>query len=80
MVSEKRLVRRLQRGEAKAYAEFVDAYGARVHHLVGRYVDNPSDAEDVTQEIFCDLHRCVGGFRGTPLWRPGSTVWRSTIA
>jgi RNA polymerase sigma-70 factor (ECF subfamily) len=64
MVSEKRLVRRLQQGDAQAFAEFVDAYGAQVHHLVKRYVDNPSDAEDVTQEIFCDLHRCVGKFRG----------------
>lgn len=64
MVSEKRLVRRLQQGDAKAFAEFVDAYGARVHHLVKRYVDNPSDAEDVTQEIFCDLHRCIGSYRG----------------
>lgn len=64
MVSEKRLVRRLQQGDAKAFTELVDAYGGRVHHLVRRYVDNPSDAEDVTQEIFCDLHRCVGSFRG----------------
>ena len=64
MVSEKRLVRRLQQGDAKAFAELVDAYGGRVHHLVRRYVDNPSDAEDVTQEIFCDLHRCIGSFRG----------------
>ena len=64
MVSEKRLVRRLQQGDAKAFAEFVDSYGARVHHLVGRYVENPSDAEDVTQDIFCDLHRGIGKFRG----------------
>jgi RNA polymerase sigma-70 factor (ECF subfamily) len=27
-------------------------------------VDNPADAEDVTQEIFCALHRSVGSFRG----------------
>jgi RNA polymerase sigma-70 factor (ECF subfamily) len=35
-----------------------------VHRLVRRYVDNASDAEDLTQEIFCDLYRCVANFRG----------------
>ncbi len=42
----------------------MDLYGARVHRLVGRYVANRSDAEDLTQEIFCDLYRCIGSFRG----------------
>ena len=35
-----------------------------MHRLVRRYVDNTSDAEDLTQEIFCDLYRCIGSFRG----------------
>lgn len=64
MHNEKRLVRRLQSGEAPAFEEFVDLYGGRIHHLVRRYVDNPADAEDVTQEIFCDLHRSIGAYRG----------------
>ena len=64
MQDEKRLVRRIQQGDRKAFEEFVDAYGARVHRLVRRYVENPTDAEDVTQEIFCDIYRSIGGFRG----------------
>jgi RNA polymerase sigma-70 factor (ECF subfamily) len=59
MQSEKRLVRRLQQGDATAFAELVDVYGGRVHHLVRRYVDNPSDAEDVTQEIFMDIYKAL---------------------
>ena len=58
------LAQRISRGERRAFEEFVDTYGARVHRLVRRYVDNPSDADDVTQEIFCDLHRSIGSFRG----------------
>ena len=50
MQDEKRLVRRIQQGDRKAFEEFVDAYGARVHRLVRRYVENPTDAEDVTQD------------------------------
>jgi RNA polymerase sigma-70 factor (ECF subfamily) len=58
------LARRVSLGERRAFEEFVDAYGSRVHRLVRRYVDNQADAEDVTQEIFCDLHRSIGGYRG----------------
>jgi RNA polymerase sigma-70 factor (ECF subfamily) len=58
------LARRITRGERRAFEEFVDTYGARVHRLVRRYVENHADAEDVTQEIFCDLHRSIGGYRG----------------
>ena len=58
------LAQRVRSGERKAFEEFVDTYGARVHGLVRRYVDNPSDGEDVTQDIFCDLHRSLGSYRG----------------
>jgi len=57
------LARRITRGERRGFEEFVDTYGARVHGLVRRYVENHADAEDVTQEIFCDLHRSIGGYR-----------------
>jgi len=58
------LAQRIYRGERRAFEEFVDTFGARVHRLVRRYVDNPTDGEDVTQEIFCDLHRSIGAYRG----------------
>lgn len=54
----------MQQGDRRAFEEFTDSYGARVHRLVRRYVANPTDAEDVTQEIFCDLYRSIGSFRG----------------
>jgi RNA polymerase sigma-70 factor (ECF subfamily) len=62
--SEKELIRRMQQGDRRAFEAFIDAYGARVHRLARRYVANPSDAEDLTQEIFADLYRSIGGFRG----------------
>ena len=61
---DRRLVRRIQQGDRNAFEEFVDSYGARVHSLVRRNVDNSADAEDVTQEIFVDLYRSIGSFRG----------------
>lgn len=59
-----RLVRRMKAGERRAFEEFVDSYGPRVHRLVLRHVPNPADADDVTQDIFVDVFRCIGGFRG----------------
>ena len=64
MTDDRRLARLIQQGDRRAFEEFVDSYGARVHRLVRRYVDDVTDAEDVTQEIFLDLYRSIGGFRG----------------
>ncbi len=64
MRDDLRLARRIQQGEPRAFEEFVDSFGARLHALVRRYVANPSDAEDVTQEIFVHLYRNIGKFRG----------------
>lgn len=64
MQNDKRLAARVARGDRRAFEELVDAYGPRVHRLVRRYVDAPSDAEDVTQEIFLELYRSIGSFRG----------------
>ena len=75
--NEMQMVRRIRQGERKAFAEFLDAYGTRVHRLVRRYVPNPSDAEDVTQEIFCDLYRSLGQFRGDSAL--GTWVYRIAV-
>src|ERR1700722_10526924 len=64
VIDEKRLVQRISKGDRSAFEEFLDLFGGRVHRLVRRYVENASDAEDVTQEIFCDLYRSIGTFRG----------------
>ncbi len=75
--NEMQMARRIRQGERKAFAEFLDAYGTRVHRLVRRYVPNPSDAEDVTQEIFCDLYRSLGQFRGDSAL--GTWVYRIAV-
>lgn len=75
-MSEKQLVQAMQRGDPQAFTRFVDDYGGRVHRLVRRYVDNATDAEDVTQEIFCDLYRSIGRFRG----ESALTTWVYRVA
>jgi len=63
-VNETRIIARIKQGDKKAFAEFVDAYGAKIHRLARRYASLPADAEDLTQEIFLELYRGMGGFRG----------------
>ncbi len=58
------LAHRMKKGDRSAFEEFVDSYGARLHRLVLRSIPNIADAEDVTQEIFMDIYRSIGGFRG----------------
>ncbi len=64
MRDDRRLVQRIQQGDRRAFEEFVDSYGSRVNRLVKRYVSNRDDADDLTQSIFIELFRCIGGFRG----------------
>ena len=64
MNSDKKLAGRIARGDTQAFATLVDTYGARVQRLVRRYARSEVDAEDLTQEIFVDLYRGIGGFRG----------------
>lgn len=61
---EKQLTRRMQQGDREAFADFVDRYGGTVHRLARRYTRCEADAEDLTQEVFVDLCRGIGGFRG----------------
>jgi len=58
------LVRRVQKGEQAAFDLLVRKYQHRVLALVGRFVRNPEEAEDVAQEAFVKAFRALGNFRG----------------
>ena len=59
-----RLLRRLQGGEAAAFAELLDAQGARVRALALRMGISSGEADDVTQEIWLGVWQGVASFRG----------------
>jgi RNA polymerase sigma-70 factor, ECF subfamily len=58
------LVQRVQRGDKTAFDLLVRKYQHKVVKLVTRYLRNPSDAEDVTQEAFIKAYRAMPQFRG----------------
>ncbi|GIX22055.1 MAG: RNA polymerase sigma-H factor [Gammaproteobacteria bacterium] len=58
------LVRRVKRGEKAAFDLLVRKYQGRVAKLVSRYVHDPAEVEDVTQEAFIKAYRGLRNFRG----------------
>jgi RNA polymerase sigma-70 factor (ECF subfamily) len=62
--SDLRMANQIVGGDTGAFTAFVDTYGPRLHRLVRRYALSEADAEDLTQEIFVDLYRSLGRFRG----------------
>jgi RNA polymerase sigma-70 factor (ECF subfamily) len=64
VVEDRRLIQRLREGDRRAFEELLDLFETRVYRLAMRYACSPSDAEDLTQEIFLGIHRNIGGFRG----------------
>src|SRR5687768_1248739 len=62
--AETALVERCRRGDLGAFEELYRAYAGKLYGLVLRMLGNPSDAEDLLQEIFLSAHRKLEGFRG----------------
>ena len=58
------LVARVQRGEKTAFDLLVRKYQHKVAKLVGRYVFDRTEVEDITQEVFIKAYRAITGFRG----------------
>ena len=57
-------IRLAQAGDAAAFEFLYQLHGRRVYALCLRMVNNPADAEDLTQESFLQLFRKIGTFRG----------------
>ena len=63
-VSDRELVERAQRGERKAFDLLMLKYQHRIAKLIARYVQNPAEVLDVTQEAFLKAYRALPRFRG----------------
>jgi RNA polymerase sigma-70 factor (ECF subfamily) len=61
---ESGLVARLVARDERAFNELVRAYERRVFTLVVRMLNSPAEAEDVAQEVFVQVFKAIGTFRG----------------
>lgn len=62
--NDQELVRRVQAGDQSAFNVLVLKYQHRVLKLVSRFVNDPTEAEDVAQEAFLKAYRALPSFRG----------------
>jgi RNA polymerase sigma-70 factor (ECF subfamily) len=62
--TDQKLVQRAQRGDLRAFDLLVLKYQGRISVLVSRYISDPGEVEDVTQEAFIKAYRALERFRG----------------
>lgn len=62
--TDQKLVQRAQRGDLRAFDLLVLKYQGRISALVSRYISDPGEMEDVTQEAFIKAYRALERFRG----------------
>lgn len=58
------LVNAAQAGDDTAFQRLYAEHRAEVHKIVYRLLGPSSDVEDVIQEVFIQVHRSIGNFRG----------------
>lgn len=62
--TDSELVRRVQKGDKRAFDLLFGRYQHKILSLVRRYVADEKEAEDVTQEAFIKAYRALPRFRG----------------
>jgi RNA polymerase sigma-70 factor, ECF subfamily len=63
-VVEAETLTQAQAGDHQAFAQIYSMHKRRIYSLCLRMVGNVSEAEDLTQEAFLQLHRKIATFRG----------------
>ena len=58
------LVKRVQKGDKKAFDPLVIKYQQRIANLISRFIRDPDEVLDVTQEAFIKAYRALPNFRG----------------
>ena len=61
---DQQLVSRAQRGDKRAFDFLVNKYQRRLARLLSRFIRDPAEIEDVTQEAFIKAYRALPSFRG----------------
>jgi RNA polymerase sigma-70 factor (ECF subfamily) len=75
-IPDEELVRQAKAGELEAFEALVNRYERAVYNLARRIVEDPTDAEDVTQETFLNVLENLERFREEASFR----TWLFRIA
>lgn len=64
LTSDQDLARRVAEGDLRAFEMLYNRHSRRVYSLCLRMTSNQTEAEDLTQEVFIQLYRRIGSYRG----------------
>ena len=62
--ADKQLVERVRRGDKRAFDLLILKYQHKIISIVGRYLGDQNDVQDVSQETFIKAYRAIPNFRG----------------
>jgi len=68
-MSEQEAVRRAQCGDSAGMGRLYELHRLRIYSLCMRYIGDPFDAEDLTQDVFIQVSRKISTFRGDAEFR-----------
>jgi len=61
---EATLISELRAGSERAFAELIAQYHQPLYSLIARSLQDPTDASDITQEVFIKVFRNISSFHG----------------
>jgi RNA polymerase sigma-70 factor (ECF subfamily) len=62
--TDQQLVSRVQKGDSRAFDLLVLKYQHKIFGLIGRYVRDADEVQDVAQEAFIKAYKAIPNFRG----------------
>ncbi|WP_370659932.1 RNA polymerase sigma factor RpoE [Gilvimarinus algae] len=62
--ADQQLVERVQKGDKRAFDMLVIKYQHKIFSIIGRYVRDQAEVQDVAQDAFIKAYRALGKFRG----------------
>ncbi|ROQ20607.1 RNA polymerase RpoE-like sigma-24 subunit [Marinimicrobium koreense] len=62
--TDQQLVERVQKGDKRAFDLLVIKYQHKIYAIIGRYIRDQAEVQDVAQEAFIKAYRALAKFRG----------------
>lgn len=62
--TDQQLVKRVQKGDSRAFDMLVLKYQHKIFALISRYIRDPDEVQDVAQEAFIKAYKALPRFRG----------------
>lgn len=73
---DRALVRRILSGDGDGFTRLHELYSTRLYRFALRRLGDPTEAEDVVQDVFLEVHRCLASWQG----RSALLTWMFGIA